>query len=128
MDMGTDSLTAVGPGVEQPDPQGMRLPPRLQDERLLNLPLALRAHLFLGVIEAAAVMALLVRAGWTRQPCHRLQVRGPWRCGGFPMIPSEGCGPWKEEAHIQRGAVSSELREMTELLERRDIRGEVCGV
>ena len=71
MDMGTDSLTAVGLGVEQPDPQGMRLPPRLQDERLLNLPLALRAHLFLGVIEAAAVMAafffLLVRAGWTRQ-------------------------------------------------------------
>ena len=62
MDMGTDSLTAVGLGVEQPDPQGMRLPPRLQDERLLNLLLALRDYLFLGV--------------------PRLQVRGPWRCGG----------------------------------------------
>ena len=55
MDMGTDSLTAVGLGVEQPDPQGMRLPPRLQDERLLNLPLALRAYLFLGLIEAPAM-------------------------------------------------------------------------
>ena len=57
VDMGTDSLTALGLGVERPDPQGMRLPPRSQDERLLNLPLALRAYLFLGVIEAAAAMA-----------------------------------------------------------------------
>ena len=57
MDMGTDSLTAVGLGVEQPDPQGMRLPPRLQDERLLNLPLAQCPYLFLAVTEAAAAMA-----------------------------------------------------------------------
>ena len=69
MDMGTDSLTAVGLGVEQPDPQGMRLPPRLQNERLLTLPLALRAYLFLGV--------------------PRLQVRGPWRCGGYAVAPDD---------------------------------------
>ena len=69
VDMGTDSLTALGLGVERPDPQGMRLPPHSQDERLLNLPLALRAYLFLGVIEAAAAMAafffVLVDGGWT---------------------------------------------------------------
>jgi sodium/potassium-transporting ATPase subunit alpha len=69
VDMGTDSLTALGLGVERPDPQGMRLPPRSQDERLLNLPLALRAYLFLGVIEAATAMAafffVLVGGGWT---------------------------------------------------------------
>jgi magnesium-transporting ATPase (P-type) len=61
VDMGTDSLTALGLGVEQPK--------RPQDERLLNLPLALRAYLFLGLIEAGAAMAafffLLVRGGWT---------------------------------------------------------------
>jgi magnesium-transporting ATPase (P-type) len=68
VDMGTDSLTALGLGVEAPDPQAMRRPPRLQRERLLNLPLALRAYLFLGVIEATAAMAgfffVLKGAGW----------------------------------------------------------------
>jgi len=68
VDMGTDSLTALGLGVESPDPQAMRRPPRPQRERLLNLPLALRAYLFLGAIEAAAAMAafffVLNGAGW----------------------------------------------------------------
>jgi magnesium-transporting ATPase (P-type) len=57
IDMGTDSLTALGLGVEEPHPQAMLLPPRWQHERLLNFPLALRAYIFLGVIEAAAAMA-----------------------------------------------------------------------
>jgi magnesium-transporting ATPase (P-type) len=68
VDMGTDSLTALGLGVERPNPTIMRLPPRRQNERLLNLPVALRAYLFLGVIEAAAAMAayffVLCSAGW----------------------------------------------------------------
>jgi calcium-translocating P-type ATPase len=68
IDMGTDSLTALGLGVEKPDPRVMRRPPRPQHERLLNLPLALRAYLFLGPIEAAAAMAafffVLRGAGW----------------------------------------------------------------
>jgi len=34
IDMGTDSLTALGLGVERPDPQIMRLPPRSPSERL----------------------------------------------------------------------------------------------
>jgi magnesium-transporting ATPase (P-type) len=68
VDMGTDSLTALGLGVERPDPQVMRRPPRPQHERLLNWPLALRAYLFLGLIEAVASMAafffVLFGAGW----------------------------------------------------------------
>jgi calcium-translocating P-type ATPase len=69
VDMGTDSLTALGLGVEEPHPQTMLRPPRPQHERLLNLPLALRAYLFLGVIEAVAAMAafffVLKGSGWT---------------------------------------------------------------
>ncbi len=69
VDMGTDSLTALGLGVERPDPQGMRLPPRPQTEKLLNWSVASRAYLFLGLIEAAAAMAafffVLLRGGWS---------------------------------------------------------------
>lgn len=69
IDMGTDSLTALGLGAERPHDQAMRLPPRPKSERLLNLPLALRAYLFLGVIEASAGMAaffyVLLGGGWT---------------------------------------------------------------
>jgi sodium/potassium-transporting ATPase subunit alpha len=68
VDMGTDSLTALGLGVERPGPDAMRLPPRSQDERLLSRTVWLRAYLFLGVIEAAAGMAayffVLYRGGW----------------------------------------------------------------
>ncbi len=68
IDMGTDSLTALGLGVERPAPNVMRRPPRPQHERLLNWPLALRAYGFLGMIEAVAAMAafffILRAAGW----------------------------------------------------------------
>lgn len=68
IDMGSDSLTALGLGVERADAEIMRRPPRPQGERLLNLSLALRAYLFLGMIEAAAAMAaflfVLHGAGW----------------------------------------------------------------
>jgi calcium-translocating P-type ATPase len=68
IDMGTDSLTALGLGVEKPDPAVMQQPPRSRNQRLLDLPLALRAYLFLGLIEAAIVMTtffyVLRSAGW----------------------------------------------------------------
>jgi len=68
IDMGSDTLAALGLGVERPDPQIMRRPPRPQGERLMNWPLAFRAYLFLGLIEAAAAMAafffVLDGAGW----------------------------------------------------------------
>ena len=68
VDMGTDSLTALGLGVERPAPRVMQRPPRPRGEGLMNWPLALRAYLFLGPIEAAAAMAafffVLHAAGW----------------------------------------------------------------
>jgi calcium-translocating P-type ATPase len=57
IDMGTDSLTALGLGVEQPDPGIMRVPPRSGSQRLFDWKLARRAYLFLGLIEAVASMA-----------------------------------------------------------------------
>ena len=69
IDMGSDTLAALGLGVERPDPKIMQRPPRPQDERLMDWPLALRAYGFLGLIEAAAAMAtfffVLNGAGWT---------------------------------------------------------------
>ncbi len=68
VDMGTDSLTALGLGAEKPDPEVMRRPPRRRHERLFNWPLAWRAYLFLGVFEAMAAMAcfffVLWQGGW----------------------------------------------------------------
>ncbi len=68
IDMGSDTLTALGLGVEKPAPQIMRRPPRPHGERLMNWRLAFRAYLFLGLIEAAGAMAafffVLNVAGW----------------------------------------------------------------
>ena len=68
VDMGTDSLTALGLGVERPAPRVMQRPPRPRSERLMNWPLARRAYLFLGLIEAAGAMAafffVLHAGGW----------------------------------------------------------------
>jgi sodium/potassium-transporting ATPase subunit alpha len=79
IDMGTDSLTALGLGVESPDPQFMQHSPRSQRERLLDWPLALRAYLFLGLIEAVAAMAafffVLYGAGWKYG--HSLAINDP---------------------------------------------------
>jgi sodium/potassium-transporting ATPase subunit alpha len=78
IDMGTDSLTALGLGVEKPNPQVMRRPPRSSRERLLDVPLMLRAYLFLGMIEAVAAMMtfffVLQSGGWTY---------------GQPLLPSD---------------------------------------
>jgi calcium-translocating P-type ATPase len=68
VDLGTDMLPALALGAERPDPDVMRRPPRARNERLLNPGLLLRAYLFLGVLEAAAAMAVfffvLDAAGW----------------------------------------------------------------
>ena len=68
IDMGTDSLTALGLGTERAGPADMRRPARARDERLLDWRLAVRAYLFLGPIKAAAAMAafffVLRGAGW----------------------------------------------------------------
>jgi calcium-translocating P-type ATPase len=69
IDMGTDSLTALGLGVEKPDPRVMQRPPRSRRERLFSWSLALRAYPFLGLIEAVAALAaflfVLRGEGWS---------------------------------------------------------------
>jgi magnesium-transporting ATPase (P-type) len=68
VDMGTDSLTALGLGIESGSPGAMTRPPRAASARLLNLAVGLRAYLFLGLIEAGAGLAaffqVLYRGGW----------------------------------------------------------------
>lgn len=68
IDMGADSLTAVGLGAEKPDPATMQQPPRPLGERLMSPVVALRAYAFLGLLEAVAAMAafffVLWRGGW----------------------------------------------------------------
>jgi calcium-translocating P-type ATPase len=69
IDMGTDSLTALGLGVEQPDPHVLQQPPRSRHKRLFNWALAFRAYLILGATEAVAALAafffVLRRGGWS---------------------------------------------------------------
>ncbi|HEY5993028.1 MAG TPA: cation-transporting P-type ATPase [Gallionellaceae bacterium] len=68
VDLGTDTLPALGLGAEKPDAAIMQRPPRPRAERLLNWSLIARAYLFLGVMEAAAAMAaffyVLHEGGW----------------------------------------------------------------
>jgi len=68
VDLGTDMLPALALGAEKPDPGVMRRPPRARSERLLSWSLVARAYLFLGVLEAAAALAVfffvLNAAGW----------------------------------------------------------------
>lgn len=69
VDLGTDMIPALGLGTERPQSDVMDLPPRSRSERLLSLPILLRAYLFLGVIEAAVAMGgfflFLYSQGWT---------------------------------------------------------------
>ncbi|MEW6735558.1 MAG: cation-transporting P-type ATPase [Acidobacteriota bacterium] len=68
VDLGTDMLPALGLGIEKPDHEAMHNPPRNIKERLVNLPLIIRAYLFLGVMEAIAALStfffVLYQEGW----------------------------------------------------------------
>lgn len=69
VDLGTDMVPALALGAEKPDAGIMAIPPRPRTERLMNLPLLLRAYVFLGLIEAGIAMGafflLLLTQGWT---------------------------------------------------------------
>jgi sodium/potassium-transporting ATPase subunit alpha len=68
IDLGTDSLSALGLGSEPPEPRIMSRPPRPLHEPLLGWSVSLRAYLLLGPMEAAAALAafffVLQAAGW----------------------------------------------------------------
>jgi magnesium-transporting ATPase (P-type) len=94
IDMGTDSLTALGLGVEAADPHVMHRPPRAQGDRLFSSSLALRAYLFLGVIEAIAAMAtfffVLYGSGWVYgqalAPSDPLYLQATTACLGAVVV------------------------------------------
>jgi magnesium-transporting ATPase (P-type) len=68
VDLGTDMLPALALGAERPGPDAMRRPPRPRHERLLSAPVLVRAYLWLGMLEAAAALAVyffvLDAGGW----------------------------------------------------------------
>lgn len=68
VDLGTDMVPALGLGAEPPEPGVMDKPPRPMNQRLLDIPLLLRAYCFLGPMEAAACMAgfffIYFQYGW----------------------------------------------------------------
>ena len=68
VDLGTDMLPALALGAEAPHPGLMLQPPRARSERLLSWGLAVRAYLWLGMLEAGIAMAafffVLNGTGW----------------------------------------------------------------
>lgn len=68
VDLGTDMLPALALGAEAPHPELMQQPPRQRSERLLSWGMALRAYLWLGMLEAAIAMGafyfVLDGTGW----------------------------------------------------------------
>lgn len=68
VDLGTDIFPALALGAEKPDHQVMKQPPRSNRERLFDLPLLLRAYLFLGVMVSVGSMSfyfyVLRQGGW----------------------------------------------------------------
>ena len=69
IDLGTEILPALALGQEPAEPGLMQRPPRPRSEGVIRAPMLYRAWVFLGLIEAALVLAgffwVLWRAGWT---------------------------------------------------------------
>ena len=69
IDLGTEILPALALGREPAEPGLMQRPPRPRSEGVIRAPMLYRAWVFLGLIEAALVLAgffwVLWRAGWT---------------------------------------------------------------
>ena len=68
IDLGTEILPALALGREPAEPGLMERPPRRHGENVIHRALLTRAWLFLGLFEAALVLAgfffVLLRAGW----------------------------------------------------------------
>jgi magnesium-transporting ATPase (P-type) len=77
IDLGTDMVPAIGLGSEPPEAGVMDRPPRSRSERLLNMPLLVRALLWYGLIESVAAMAAYFYLNWLH---------------GWPAVPLAGEG------------------------------------
>jgi Ca2+-transporting ATPase len=65
VDLGTDMVPALALGAETPEAGIMDRPPRPKQEFLLNVPVLIRAYLFLGVIEAVLSMLGFFIVWWS---------------------------------------------------------------
>jgi magnesium-transporting ATPase (P-type) len=65
IDLGTDLMPALGLGAERVEPSIMDKPPRNLNEHVITPSLLMRAYLFLGVIQSAAVMSAFYFQYWT---------------------------------------------------------------
>lgn len=79
IDLGTDIVPALALGAEPPEKGLMDRPPRSQKEHVITRRLLLRAFLFLGPIQAFAVMSAFYFFYWTN---------GFWGC--WTNLPAEG--------------------------------------
>ena len=72
IDLGTDMVPAMGLGVEKPEAGIMNVPPRSENESLLNRPLIFKAFCWYGMLEAvfgtAAYFFLNHLYGWPQAP------------------------------------------------------------
>lgn len=64
VDVGTDLVPAMGLGVEPPERDVMKRPPRKQSEKMLTLSLILKSYLVRGAILTAACYATYLYFGW----------------------------------------------------------------
>ena len=69
IDLGTETIPALALGVEKPEKGIMDLPPRPRGKGLVDKTLLFRGYLFLGLLNAAAILtayfAVLYRGGWS---------------------------------------------------------------
>ena len=69
IDLGTDLLPALGLGVESPEHDVMKMPPRPRAERLLTKAMLFRSYGVFGMVEAAAgfysYFSVLYAGGWS---------------------------------------------------------------
>jgi magnesium-transporting ATPase (P-type) len=68
IDLGTETLPALGLGVEKPEKGIMDIPPRSRKKGLIDATVLFRGYVFLGLLSTAAVLAgyffVLFRGGW----------------------------------------------------------------
>jgi len=79
VDLGTDLLPALALGIEKPEPDVMRRPPRPRSQRLLDWATLLRAYGWLGAIESVLCLAGFFFVYWTSgwRPGETLASSGP---------------------------------------------------
>jgi magnesium-transporting ATPase (P-type) len=68
IDLGTEILPALALGIEKPEPGVMNFPPRPKKKGVIDKMVLFRGYIFLGLLEAAAVLAayyfVLYQGGW----------------------------------------------------------------